>query len=95
MELEEAEDLLEGVGDLVEGVWELLDDEDLPEGVEDLVEGEGQLLGHQLPEGKIRIHPPLPIPPNLNFNSDGVFLFRYVLKMFLGEFYCYLVLALE
>ena len=83
----------------MEGDWELLDDEDLPEGVEDLVEGEGQLLGHkkvdQLPEGKIRSHPPLPIPPNFNFNSDCVFLFRYVLEMFLGEFYCYLALALE
>ena len=45
--------------------------------------------------GKIRSHPPLPIPPNFNFNSDCVFLFRYVLEMFLGEFFCYLALALE
>ena len=83
----------------MEGDWELLDDEDLPEGVEDLVEGEGQLLGHkkvdQLPEGKIRSHPPLPIPPNLNFDSDCVFLFRYVFKMFLGDLYSYLPLALK
>ena len=64
----------------MEGDWELLDDEDLPEGVEDLVEGEGQLLGHkevdQLPEGKIRSHPP-PIPPHLNINSYFVLYFRY------------------
>jgi len=50
----------------VEGDWELLDGEDLLEGVGDLVEGEGELLGHkevdQLPEGKIRSHPP---PPSL------------------------------
>ena len=48
----------------MEGDWELLDGEDLLEGVGDLVEGEGELLGHkevdQLPEGKIRSHPPLP-----------------------------------
>ena len=66
-----------------------------------MLEGKGELQEEQIrPElpptvGKIRSHPPLPIPPNLNFNSDCVFLFRYVLKMFLGEFYCYLVLALE
>ena len=64
----------------MEGDWELLDGEDLLEGVGDLVEGEGELLGHkevdQLPEGKIRSHPP-PIPPNFNINSDFVFYFRY------------------
>ena len=52
----------------MEGDWELLDGEDLLEGLGDLVEGEGELLGHkevdQLPEGKIRSHPP-PHPSKL------------------------------